>query len=94
MLLDTDTVFEILESSGVGLFNIDLETGKSRVSPTWKTMIGLAPDADIEPQTEWLKRLHPDDRDRMQALDREVMKGRVPHNKSTVRLRSERNAAA
>lgn len=89
MLLDTDTVFEILESSGVGLFNIDLETGKSRVSPTWKTMIGLAPDADIEPQTEWLKRLHPDDRDRMQALDREVMKGRVPHNKSTVRLRHD-----
>ncbi|RLQ87222.1 PAS domain S-box protein [Notoacmeibacter ruber] len=62
-----------LEGANLGVFDIDLPNGTSTVSETWKTMLGFAPDAQIDPQAEWLDRVHPDDLPKVQEEDRACM---------------------
>lgn len=51
----------------VGTFEIDLETGVSLRSPEYMAVHGLNPVPAVEAHTDWLKRLHPDDRARAEA---------------------------
>ncbi|SFM13558.1 PAS domain-containing sensor histidine kinase [Shimia aestuarii] len=85
--MERSTICKILASSGVGLFSVDLETGKSQVSPTWKTMLGIEPDADIEPQREWHARMHPDDLERLFERDAAFLAGQDSENRNTYRIR-------
>ncbi|MBO0662144.1 CHASE domain-containing protein [Jiella sp. MQZ9-1] len=75
-----------LQGANLGVFDINLVTGRSFVSETWKTMLGFSPDARIEPQTEWLTRVHPDDLPYVQAADIECLDGRRDRSIAEYRL--------
>ena len=85
--LSLDVVQTILDNSGVGLFNVDLRTGVSVVSSTWKTMIGMDPNSSRPPQAEWLKRVHPDDLEKVKEADAALLAGQVDKSKTVFRFR-------
>ncbi|NQZ74050.1 MAG: PAS domain-containing sensor histidine kinase [Dinoroseobacter sp.] len=80
---------DVLEDAGIGVFELDLITGLSVASPAWKRMIGLAVDAEILPQEEWLSRVHPDDLEAVQAVDAQMFAREIKRSKVTFRFRHE-----
>jgi PAS domain S-box-containing protein len=48
----------------VGGFTIDLSTGENRRSPEYMALQGGLPEAQRERHEDWVRRLHPDDRER------------------------------
>ncbi len=76
-----------LKGANIGVFDIDLTTGKSIVSDTWRTMLGFAPDAAIDAQAEWRSRIHPDDLPKVQAIDQDCFDGRTERSESEYRIR-------
>ncbi|MBA67915.1 MAG: hypothetical protein CML30_03500 [Rhizobiales bacterium] len=76
-----------LEGSEIGVFDIDLRSGRSVVSPIWKMMLGFAPDADIDAQAEWMARIHPEDRPKIEEADRACIAGLVPRSVAEYRIK-------
>ena len=71
-----------------GIWDWHLRTGRLYVSPRWKTMLGYQTHAIGESPDEWLGRIHPADRARVQqALDAHLA-GRTPHFESEHRVRA------
>jgi PAS domain S-box-containing protein len=56
-------------AAGVGIFDADLKTGETRVSEGQFLIYGLDPAGKWPSHEEWLKLVHPEDRDR---IDREL----------------------
>lgn len=50
-----------------GLWDWDLRTNRLTLSPRWKAMLGYAEDAIGTDPDEWLARVHPDDRERLEV---------------------------
>lgn len=57
----------------VGTFEFDLRSGVSRRSPEYMSVHGLPAAATAETHADWLARVHPDDRERANALVRQVL---------------------
>lgn len=80
-----------LSGAKIGVFEIDLLTGRSSVSETWKALMEINADAASEPgfdaQAEWRARVHPDDLDRVMAADRDCIEGRASRSMSEYRIR-------
>ncbi|MCR4281832.1 MAG: PAS domain S-box protein [Bauldia sp.] len=58
-----------LEAAGQGVWDHDLRTGKLCYSRMWRLMRGFRPDEEVDSaQSEWLKRVHPDDRERILSV--------------------------
>lgn len=76
-----------LKGANIGVFDIDLTTGLSIVSDTWRSMLGFAPDADIDAQAEWRSRIHPDDLPAVQAADQACFDGRSERSEVEYRIR-------
>ncbi|CUK27143.1 PAS domain-containing sensor histidine kinase [Cognatishimia activa] len=79
----------IIEAAHVGVFDLNLVTGHSRVSSAWKELIGLPADAEICGQTEWLDRIHPDDLSKVKIADEAMLSGASERSISTFRLRHD-----
>lgn len=77
----------VLDDAGIGVFDLNLETGDSDVSCAWKTMLGLPADADISPQKEWKSRIHPEDFERVRVADEALFEGRIERSMTVFRLR-------
>lgn len=77
---------QALEGSKLGVFDIDLTTGKSEVSPVWKTMIGFGPDENIDSQAEWMARVHPNDLPKVLEADRACIENRARRSLTEYRL--------
>jgi PAS domain S-box-containing protein len=77
-----------LSGAGIGVFEIDLITGKSTVSDTWLAIMGVSADSLIDSQHLWLSRMHPDDRPLVEAADRDCIEGRSPQSQCTYRMRT------
>jgi PAS domain S-box-containing protein len=56
-----------IESADMGVFDIDLETGQTFVSSTWRTMFAYPDGSVVRPQRWLTDRLHPDERDHVLA---------------------------
>jgi len=54
------------EGANDGLFDWDLANQHLYLSPRWKEIIGYQPDELTTDREEWLGRIHPDDRERVQ----------------------------
>jgi PAS domain S-box-containing protein len=80
---------DVLEDAGIGVFELDLETGISVTSPAWTRRIGLEPDADILSQEEWLSRVHPDDLTQVQKVDAQMFAREIERSKVTFRFRHQ-----
>jgi diguanylate cyclase (GGDEF)-like protein/PAS domain S-box-containing protein len=50
-----------------GLWEWDLRTNQAHFSPRWKAMLGYAEDEIGTALAEWIDRVHPDDRERLEA---------------------------
>ncbi len=60
----------------IGGFEVDLQSGfSSHRSPEYLKLYGLPQEAADEPHEAWVRRLHPDDRERMDRTFRETISG-------------------
>jgi PAS domain S-box-containing protein len=60
-----------VETTGLGIFDCDLRTGKEQWSDIAKRLFGLPPEAPVDHAT-FVAGLHPDDRERVVRLDEEA----------------------
>ncbi|MBA3911253.1 MAG: hypothetical protein C0524_15610 [Rhodobacter sp.] len=77
-----------LDGAGIGVFEVDLISGRSTVSQTWKRLMGVSGHDQVDGQRLWLDRMHPDDRPIVEAADRECIEGRSPRSLSIYRVRT------
>jgi PAS domain S-box-containing protein len=52
-----------LKASGQGLYDLNLITGVAKIDSAYAALLSYDPDKTTESHSEWLERLHPDDRD-------------------------------
>ncbi|WP_322866641.1 PAS domain S-box protein [Aquicoccus sp. G2-2] len=78
-----------LSASGIGIFDVDLATGRSVVSDSWVDLMHLdrATMAD-NPQDEFFAHLHPDDVSKILESHQECIDGSVDQSVSEYRVRS------
>ncbi|MDT0684098.1 PAS domain S-box protein [Roseicyclus sp. F158] len=77
-----------LEAGGVGIFEVDIPSDKSVVTPKWLEILGFdtAPGATFDPQAEWLARVHPEDTARVAASDAACYAGETEVTDTTYRF--------
>jgi PAS domain S-box-containing protein len=66
-----------VQGANDGLWDWDLRTDIVYFSPRWKTMLGYEDDEIPHHFNEWLKRVHPDDRERAQETIQDYLNGRT-----------------
>ena len=76
-----------LQGAKIGVFDVDLTTGKSAVSDTWRDIVGLK-DTERTPdtQTEFLQRVHPDDLPALTESDLACIKGQTERSITEFRI--------
>ncbi|WP_157968843.1 ATP-binding protein [Tropicimonas sp. IMCC34011] len=77
-----------LEAGGVGVFEVDIASDKSVVTPRWLELLGfdIAHGAALDAQAEWLARVHPDDSARVAASDAACYAGETDLTDTTYRF--------
>ena len=76
-----------LSGAEIGVFDVDLVQGTSVVSQTWRQLMDVPEDADIDTQAHFMSRIHPDDIAGLQAADRDAISGIAPRSISEYRVR-------
>ncbi|MDF1504059.1 PAS domain-containing sensor histidine kinase [Roseisolibacter sp. H3M3-2] len=76
-----------LESAEDGLWDWDMTTGASFLSPRWCALLGYAPDELTGHADSWIALLHPDDRDRVWANVQAHVASDAPQYAAEQRLR-------
>ena len=69
-----------------GLWDWDLKTNHVFFSPRWKSMLGYEGDDIGNGRDEWWRRVHPEDRDRVQAELDSHLQSQTPYLESEHRL--------
>jgi diguanylate cyclase (GGDEF)-like protein/PAS domain S-box-containing protein len=69
-----------------GLWDWDLPCRKIYFSQRWKIMLGYAEDEIAEGPEDWMGRIHPDDRARVEAAIEAHLEGRTEHFESEHRM--------
>jgi diguanylate cyclase (GGDEF)-like protein/PAS domain S-box-containing protein len=70
-----------LDTAGQGVWDHDLRRNGVFYSRMWRTLRGFAPDEEVNGDLEeWLKRVHPDDRDRIRETVLKQNAGLIPRN--------------
>ena len=67
-----------LQAAGQGIFDRDLRTGQGSVGGSYARMLGRDPDTFRETHDDWVGRLHPDDRERVETAFADYVAGRRP----------------
>jgi PAS domain S-box-containing protein len=77
-----------LEGAEIGVFELDLISGRSVVSRTWCDVMGVPDEpASIDAQTTFLSRIHPEDLPAVRASDESCLSGRSARSTSEYRVR-------
>ncbi len=74
-----------LSGSQIGVFEINLKTGTSVVSHTWRDIMGVDQDAE-DPQGIFMNRIHPDDLPILFEVDRKCINGETDRSISEYRM--------
>jgi diguanylate cyclase (GGDEF)-like protein/PAS domain S-box-containing protein len=77
----------LLTGSNEGLWDWDLRTQKVYYSPFWKRLLGLQEHEVGDSPSEWMDRIHPEDRERVEEELRQHLAGRSASFASQHRLR-------
>lgn len=78
-----------LQGAEIGVFDIDLRTGKSEVSETWCRIMGYESGCnDMHTQRNFLERVHPDDLAILQVADTDCSEGRTQRSIAEYRLKT------
>ncbi len=68
----------VFEENGQGIWSDDLRTGKFHASKAWMDMRGITGGYDeCRDTTDWLAKVHPDDREKLVHLAHEQLEGRA-----------------
>ena len=78
-----------LTASNQGLYDVDLKTEERIVNPEYALMLGYNPATFHEPISEWIARLHPDDRDSVVTTYRAYIAGEIPSYQAEYRQRTQ-----
>ncbi|MDX2217337.1 MAG: PAS domain S-box protein [Oculatellaceae cyanobacterium bins.114] len=78
-----------LRSTSQGLYDLNIQTGETIVSPEYATMLGYEPATFQETNAAWLQRLHPDDRESVAAAYRSYIAGESPDYTVEFRQRTQ-----
>ncbi len=76
-----------IEGAGDGLWDWDVEAGRTHYSRAWKAMLGCAEEEIGTGSDEWTARLHPDDRASAIAALEDHLQGRTKTYKHEFRMR-------
>ena len=77
-----------LESAGQGVWDHNLNAKTAFYSRMWRVMRGIGPDEEVDPSTaSWLARVHPDDREHIQAINSQQDNGDLPFKEIEYRER-------
>ncbi|MCB1341298.1 MAG: CHASE domain-containing protein [Pseudooceanicola sp.] len=77
-----------LKGAKIGVFDVDLTTGKSVVSDSWRRIMGVElDDGAFDPQTIFLDRVHQDDYPALKAADSACIRGETARSASRYRIR-------
>jgi PAS domain S-box-containing protein len=77
-----------LQATNQGLFDLDLRTLESTVTPEYANLLGYAPAAFQESREKWNARLHPEDRERVEKIFEDYLAGRIPEYRVESRQRT------
>jgi PAS domain S-box-containing protein len=77
-----------LAAASQGLYDLNLETGETTVSPEYAVMLGHDPANFRETLASWRERLHPDDQARIPRLLEDYLAGRQEAFRVEFRLRT------
>ncbi|MBE8968550.1 PAS domain S-box protein [Nostocales cyanobacterium LEGE 12452] len=78
-----------LTASNQGLYDLDLKTEERIVNPEYALMLGYNPATFHETISEWIARLHPDDRESVVATYRAYIAGEIPSYQAEYRQRTQ-----
>ena len=81
-----------LEAANQGLYDLDLRSGDTVVSPEYARMLGWAPEDFHETNADWRERLHPDDRESVYRVYEDYVAGRRPDYRVEFRQRTRDGA--
>ncbi len=63
-LLDSEYRWKFaIEGSGFGVWDVNVQTNEASYSKLWKEMLGYTDDDIMTNRQEWIKRIHPDDKE-------------------------------
>ena len=77
-----------LTAANQGLYDSNILTGKTKVSPEYATMLGYDPEEFQETNARWIECLHPDDRERVVETYRAYVNGKIPSYEVEFRQRT------
>ncbi|MGO4915034.1 CHASE domain-containing protein [Pseudogemmobacter sp. W21_MBD1_M6] len=76
-----------LQGAEIGVFDVNLVTGVSVVSDTWRSLMDLpVGDMTIANQSNFFGRIHPDDRAQLEAADAACLRGETERSISEIRI--------
>jgi PAS domain S-box-containing protein len=75
------------ESTGEGVWDLNMITREQVYSRSWKAMLGYSVDEIGTSSTEFTDRVHPDDLPRMRSVSLAYQKGRTAVNSVELRMR-------
>ncbi len=78
-----------LQSAGTGTWEWNGETGEAYFSSEWKAMLGYADHELPNREQEWLDRIHPEDRARVDETMQRHMRGETPVYRCEFRMRTK-----
>lgn len=75
-----------LEGAGNGVWEYNFQTGSAYYSSFYKQMLGFDETEFDNRAEEWRRRIHPDDRKRVEAIDHEYLSGKIDNHAIEYRL--------
>jgi PAS domain S-box-containing protein len=78
-----------LMAANQGLYDLNLKTGETIVSPEYASMLGYEPDTFQESNAQWLERLHPNDLESVAATYRAYTTGEITDYQVEFRQRTQ-----
>jgi PAS domain S-box-containing protein len=76
-----------MKGANQGIYDLNVQTGETQVSPEYATMLGYDPATFHETNAAWIDRLHPEDHEPVAAIYRDYISGRIPEYRVEFRQR-------
>jgi len=78
-----------LSAAKQGLYDLNVQTGETVVTPEYASMLGYTPEEFTETNARWIERLHPDDRALVADTYRAYVGGEIPDYRVEFRQRTK-----
>ncbi|UWR35233.1 PAS domain S-box protein (plasmid) [Sulfitobacter sp. W027] len=86
--LEVETIETALAAANIAVFQLDLVSDTSNVSGAWRELMDVSLSEDVDFQTEWRGRIHPEDEVVIERALADYVESRTPRVMMEYRLRS------